>query len=127
MAELEAALHDVLDDAKVIEAEPEPEKPKRKKIPTPPELVRRAEKKRRLSLKEVEARYLEKEPTILPPLTREQDEENRRQARVSARGLRRKGARAQALRDLELMGQMDQFDPRIAAEKFLKTPDPEAE
>jgi hypothetical protein len=124
-AELEAALRDVLDDAKVVEAEADdkPKKPPRARHPIEP----RQHEERKLSIKKVRARYLEKEPTELPPLTREQDEANRRQAARAAAGLRKKGERFKALKDLELLGQMDQLDPRAAAEKFLKTPDPDAE
>jgi hypothetical protein len=130
LAELEAALHDVLDESKVIDVPPEaietpPEKPKRKKFPSDdPAIIHRRRVKHRLSVKETGARILEREPTDLPPLTREQDDENRRQAARSAKGLRKKAARNAALNNLKLMAQSD---AAIAAEKFLKTPPPDPE
>jgi hypothetical protein len=130
LAELEAALHDVLDESKVIDVPPDaiealPEKPKRKKFPSDdPAIIHRRRVKHRLSVKETGARILEKEPTDLPPLTREQDDENRRQAARSAKGLRKKAERNAALNNLKLMAQSD---AALAAEKFLKTPPPDPE
>jgi hypothetical protein len=124
-AELQAALDDVMSEAKVIEAEPEAKPKRERKVKRPLELSRRRHKKYLLSIKETGARHLEKEPTILPPLTRKQDDEIRRQRAKSAAGLRKRRARSDALKDLELMAQLD---PVVeAAEKFLKTPPSEAE
>jgi hypothetical protein len=126
-AELQAALDDVMNDAKVIEAEPTP-KPKRKTLPRTTAIAameRRKKRQIRLSVAEAAARRLEQPETILPPLTRKQDDEIRRQRAKSAAGLRKQRARSDALKDLELMAQLD---PVVeAAEKFIKTPPSEAE
>jgi hypothetical protein len=139
--ELEAALADVMNEAKVIDVPAEPEKPKREKRKEDPALHRRRNAARKHRRKAVAARYLEKPETILPPLTREQDDENRRQAAKSAKGLRKRASNNATMADLEAMASMDpiilgmaadpdqaaKLDPRAAAEKFLKTPEPDPE
>ena len=103
--ELEAQLHETLHgsvkviDASVDEAT-EDRKPKS-----------RAGKRIRLKPSErykVRARILETKPeTVLPPLTREQDDENRRRSAKAAAGVRKVAERREILETLRLMGQMD--------------------
>lgn len=107
MTDLEAALRDVLKEPEVIDVEPEPEREVVHRTPAQLASNRRRYREKQLSIKEVAARQLERPETILPPLTRARDNENRRQAKASAKGLRKRQAKAAILHDLKLMGQMD--------------------
>lgn len=106
-AELEAALVDVLKEPTVIEVEPVKTEPKQHPKQNQ-ELLKRAAKKRKLSLQATQARILETKPeTVLAPLTREEDDENRRRMAAQAKGLRTRERNARIRRELELMEQMD--------------------
>jgi len=126
--ELEAALAEVMNEPKVIDVPAEEvEAKKRKRKPwTEEDTARknRTNREARLSVKATAARILEQPETVLPPLTRAEDDENRRRAARSAKGLRTRARTAAILNDLDLMAQSDGL--RVA-EKFLKTPPPDPE